>query len=49
MWNEDRYEDEDEPADDFYKEASRDTLVEDDEISPTEAGFMQGYDQGQSD
>lgn len=37
---------EDEDEDDFYKEDSRDALVEDDELSPAEAGFMQGYDQG---
>lgn len=50
MWNEDRYkEDEDEAADDFYNEESREALVEDDELSPREAGFMHGYEEGLAD
>ncbi len=28
----------------IYNEDVRNQLVEDDELSPTEAGFMQGYD-----
>ena len=43
MWNEDQYEEENE--DDFYTEENRRALVEDDELSPTEAGFMQGYEE----
>jgi len=38
LWNEDRYNDES-----VYNESSREELVEDDEMSPEEAGFMQGY------
>ena len=36
----------DESLDDesIYSEDVRDQLLEDDELSPTEAGFMQGYD-----
>ena len=37
----------DEKLDDesIYSEQVRDQLVEDDELSPTEAAFMQGYDE----
>lgn len=50
MWNEDRYkEEEDESADDFYREDKREALIEDDEISPREAGFMHGYEEGFTD
>ncbi len=30
--------------DDIYSEESRDDLVENDELKPNEAGFMQGYE-----
>jgi len=40
FWNEDRYEEED-----IYGEESREGLVEDDQLTPEEAGFMQGYTQ----
>ncbi|MEA2036468.1 MAG: hypothetical protein U9O94_03105 [Nanoarchaeota archaeon] len=39
FWNEDRYKDD---GEDVYGD-SRDELVEDDEMSPEEAGFMRGY------
>jgi len=39
LWNEDKYKDEE----GVYSKESRDSLVEDDEITPEEAGFMQGY------
>lgn len=39
FWNEDRYNEEE----DVYGEASREELVEGDELTPEEAGFMQGY------
>ncbi len=39
LWNEDRYNEEE----DVYGESSRHELVEDDEMSAEEAGFMQGY------
>ena len=38
FWNEDRYKDEE----DVYSEAPREELVND-ELTPEEAGFMQGY------
>lgn len=37
FWNEDRYKE------DFYNEESMEELVDDDQITPEEAGFMQGY------
>jgi len=39
FWNEDRYRD----GEDIYGENSREELVDGDELSPEEAGFMQGY------
>lgn len=39
FWNEDRYRDEE----DVYGEDSREELVEDDQLTPEEDGFMQGY------
>ncbi len=39
FWNEDRYGDEE----DVYGERSRQELVDDDEMSPEEEGFMKGY------
>lgn len=39
LWNEDRYDEEE----DVYNEDSREELVEGDELTPEEAGFMQGY------
>ena len=41
LWNEDRY---DEGEEDIYKEANRETMVDDDTLSAAEDGFMQGYD-----
>jgi len=38
-WNEDKYNE----GEDGYGESSREDLVEDDEMSAEEAGFMQGY------
>jgi hypothetical protein len=32
---------------DFYSEEARVLLVEDDELSPEESGFMQGYEEAQ--
>ena len=29
----------------FYDERSREVMMDDDELSPEEAGFMQGYDE----
>ena len=43
FWNEDRYGDEE----DIYGENSREELVEGDELTPEEAGFMQGYMESQ--
>ena len=43
LWNEDRYKDEEE--EDVYGEEAREALMEDDELSPEEAGFMNGYSQ----
>lgn len=40
FWNEDERYDEEE---DIYGESSREELVEGDELTPEEAGFMQGY------
>lgn len=40
FWNEDRYDEEEE---DVYGEDSREELVEDDQLTPEEDGFMQGY------
>ena len=34
--------------DSIYSEEVRDRLLEDDELSPMEAGFMQGYDEAQT-
>ena len=34
--------------DSIYSEEVRDKLLEDDELSPMEAGFMQGYDEAQT-
>ena len=45
MWNECRYKDEEEPADDFYQESNREALIEDDELTSTEVGFMLGYEE----
>ena len=45
MLNEDRYKNEDEEADDFYREDNRQDLVDNDELSPIEAGFMRGYEE----
>jgi hypothetical protein len=45
MWNECRYKDEEKAADDFYEEYNREALLEDDELSPTEAAFMLGYEE----
>ncbi len=42
MWNEEYEEDE---SEDLYKEYDREALVEDDELTPVEAGFMQGYEE----
>lgn len=39
FWYEDGYNDEE----DVYGEGSREELVEGDELTPEEAGFMQGY------
>lgn len=39
FWNEDRYDEEE----DVYGEDSREGLVEDDQLTPEEDGFMQGY------
>ena len=41
------YKEVDENLDDesIYSERVRDQLVEDDELSPLEAGFMQGYEE----
>jgi len=39
FWNEDRYNEEE----DVYGEMSREELVDDDQLTPEEAGFMQGY------
>ena len=39
FWNEDRYKD----GGDIYGETSREELVEGDELTPEEDGFMQGY------
>ena len=39
FWNEDRYGDEE----DVYGESSREELVDGDELTPEEDGFMQGY------
>ena len=36
---------EDSEDDSIYSEEGRDELMEDDEISPEEAGFMEGYDE----
>lgn len=44
-----------EPADEFteeenvYKDESRDDLVENDELTPDEEGFMQGYDDAEEE
>ncbi len=32
-----------------YDEDSRNDMVDDDELSPEEAGFMQGYDNAEAD
>ena len=32
---------------DFYSEEARILLVEDDELSPEESGFMQGYEEAE--
>jgi len=34
---------EEEPEQDIYGKASREELVDSDELTPEEAGFMQGY------
>ena len=39
FWNEDRYNHDE----DVYGEESREDMVDDDEMSPEEAGFMRGY------
>lgn len=39
FWNEDKYIDEE----DVYGEDSREEMIEGDELTPEEAGFMQGY------
>lgn len=39
FWNEDRYND----GESIYSESSREELIDGDELTPEEAGFMQGY------
>ena len=39
FWNEDRYKDDE----GIYSETSREELVDGDELTPEEDGFMQGY------
>jgi len=39
LWNEDRYKDEE----DVYGEESREDMIDDDGLTPEEAGFMKGY------
>jgi len=34
---------------DFYREESRGALVDDDEITPSEAGFMEGYEDSEEE
>ena len=41
FWNEDRYGDGEE--EDIYGETSREELIDGDQLTPEEAGFMQGY------
>lgn len=36
-------------ADDVYDEEKREASVEDDEMTPEEAGFMQGYENSQEE
>ena len=46
--NEEALEEEDEYLDiheNIYSEKTRDTLLDDDELSPEEAAFMRGYDE----
>ena len=39
FWNEDRYKDEE----GVYGETSREELVDEDQLTPEEDGFMRGY------
>ncbi len=41
FWNEDRYKDEEEEG--VYGENSREELVDEDQLTPEEDGFMRGY------
>jgi hypothetical protein len=45
LWNEARYLEENEENEDFYREENRRALIDDDELTPTEAGFMKGYEE----
>ncbi len=40
---------EDEQERDVYKKSYRESLFEDDEISPEEEGFMQGYEEDEEE
>ena len=42
-------EDEENAKDTIYDEEARDEMVDDDEMSPSEAGFMEGYDEEDGD
>ena len=39
------YEEEIEESEDFYREENRKVLIDNDELTPVEAAFMQGYEE----